>query len=120
MDPIFIKPSQESQSGRNLAYKIPALGGQEGHLLAGQEPQQILEWTLSIMEDTIRRGRRSLGQVEDEQHTGQPLAEDHIGVGGGQAREPDSHTLQIHHHVDSILPPTCQAPMGHKHSLLVL
>lgn len=76
MDPIFTKASQESQPGRNLAYKIPALGGQEGHLLAGQEPQQILEW--SIMEDAIHRGRGSLGQLEDEQRAGQPLAEDHI------------------------------------------
>lgn len=62
MDPAFTKPSQESQPGGNLAYKIPALGGQAGHLLAGQEPQQLLGWMLSVMEDAIHRGRGHLGQ----------------------------------------------------------
>lgn len=37
---------------------------------------------------------------EDEQRTGQPLAEDPIGAGGGRARQPDSQTRQSRRHIE--------------------
>lgn len=47
---------------------------------------------------------------EDEQRTGQPLAEDPIGAGGGRARQPDSQTRQSRRHIEIRGAPTARPP----------